>query len=273
MTAKRIWIKVHKNQARSQWWPAICKDLKWKDHLEIETWAGSEISWPRVIDSLRSFTLFSKQKVLLVQETDRFSKADKTTTKLWEDLKEGPHHLLIQSENSPPKNWPFEFWESPFNEEESPRDDKAIFRWIDAIQAKNLKQALCELDLALEGGQHPLVFLQLLARHYRLGRLIQHAHQKGWRESEILKIVKVPSFVLQKWLRGPKISGREWQRIFDRCHWADFQLKSGMDAESTLKRLSFELSAQNRKSPSAAKQVLPDIKPVSLFSASFFQWA
>ncbi len=272
MKAKRIWVRVHKNQARSIWWPALCKDVGWQEKLEIETWSASDLSWPRIVDSLRSFTLFSQQKVLIVQESDRFSKIDKETLKLWEDLKEGPHHLLIQSDHPAPKQWPFEVWASSFNESELPQDDKAIFRWIDAIQSKNLKQALYELDTALACGQHPLVFIQLLARHYRLGRLIQHAHQKGWREAEIIKIIKVPSFVLQKWLRLPKISTREWQRIFDRCQSADFQLKNGMDSENVLKKLSFELSARPAKS-SPAKPTFPELKSPSLFSATFFQWA
>lgn len=269
---KRIWVQVSEQNPFTQWWPNLCRHLSWPEKLVVEKWHGQDLSWPRLIDSFRSFTLFSREKVILLQMADKAIKREKNLKNLFDQLSKGPHHLVFQSEASAPKNWPFEVWQAP-DADLVETDDKAIFRWIDAIQSQNLKMALVELDRGLQNRQHPLVFLQLIARHYRLGRLTHHALSKGLSEAEIIRTLKIPAFVFQKWARSRKISSRQWQSLFDRLHWADWQLKSGYEGTWILRKLSFDLIEIQQRNLHKSRPGFGMAQSGRLFNSAVFDFA
>jgi len=237
--------------------------------MSVEKFSGSELSWAQVFDSLRSFNLFCKQKVIVINDADKAIKKEKDSAKLFKNLNQGAHYVVLQSEQAKPKKWTYEFWNAP-STQNLPTDDKAVFRWVDAIHSENLKRAIRELETALDQGTHPLVLLQLLTRHYRTGRLIHHAVEKRLSNAEILTCLKVPPFVVQKWKKSKRFSKKQWQLLFERLYKCDLELKSGGNDYWSLRKLSVDLIQSNLKLQSITKNNFV-MTPASLFEQSLWK--
>lgn len=264
------WVEAAAEVAWSQWWPKFCEDHKLAKEIEVQKFDGNEVAWPQVIDSLRSFSLFSKQKLILVRDAEKALKKCKEPKALFDQLNAGPYPVVLQASSKPPKKWAFLSWRAEIQGAQ-PSDEKAVFRWIDAIHADNLQKALVELQKSLDQGLHPLVFLQLLTRHYRLGRLIHHAQHKRLSDQEISSYLNVPPFVVQKWKRKAKKSNRFWKNLFESLHRCDLQLKSGMDEVWCLRKLTYDLIYRNQRRSKA--QIRFTMTPSSLFEQKLWQVA
>ncbi|TVQ81060.1 MAG: hypothetical protein EA369_00705 [Bradymonadales bacterium] len=237
---KHVWIQVNEEVPRSFWWAEFLKGHSWAERLIEEKWAGESLRWAQVVDSSRSFTLFARQKLLLISQADKALKTVKKIEELFQEFQDCPHVILLLSESAPPKAWPFEQWVAPEPQEDG-RHEKAIFRWMDQIDRSDLRSCLRELELSLDAGQHPLALLQMLTRHYRMGRLVTYAVKKGLSEAEITRSLKLPGFVIQKWRKAPRYSQTQWTHIFHKLSEADLFLKSGYDEKDVLRKLSHDL--------------------------------
>jgi len=235
-----FWAHIDSQVSWTQWWPEFSKEHSLAESSLVERFYSEETNWAQVEDALRSINLFSKHKVILVLGCERlFKKAKDQDPELFKKLSKGPYPIILQSSEAPPTNWPFRSW-SLQTEEHNRTDDRTVFRWIDAVQVGNLHLALQELERSSVQDVHPLVLIQLITRHYRMGRLIQHALEKRLSEQEIAKCLKLPIFVIQKWKRQGNLSRRAWAEVFDRLFKAEFELKSGGDIWC-LRKLSFDL--------------------------------
>lgn len=238
-TSSHFWIQCSNELPRSSWWAKFLEAHSSLKTLTEEKWTGAELKWPAILDSARSFTLFARQKIILIQEADKCLKSVKDPKELFKELESCAHIVVLLSEKDAPKTWPYSSWKAPMDNEQT--HDKALFRWVDQIDRADLRASLRELDWALESGQHPLVCLQILTRHYRMGRLITYAHKKGLRELEMTQTLKLPKFVVEKWLKNTGFSQRQWNEIFYRLSEADLHLKSGFDQRDLLRKLSHDL--------------------------------
>lgn len=262
-----IWAQVDETVPWKIWWQEICETFTWPAQLDIEKWEASA-SLPQILDSVNSFSLFGKTKVIVVMNADKSLKKDldaksKELKEVFKKLNRGPHYVILHSEKEAPKAWPSTPWTSQKNEEEQ-IDDKAAFRWVDAIHQENLSKAIKELELALASSQHPLMLLQLLTRHYRMGRLIQYAQEAHLSEQEMTRYLKAPAFVIRKWTRKRAPSNAHWSRVFDRLWDSDFELKSGYDGAWALRKLTLDLIQLNqpKRSPRHVRAV-PAMRPFS----------
>lgn len=242
MKSSRVyWCEVPEATPFSMWWSEFTtKETALKD-LEIERWDASTAKWSQILDSLRSFTLFSKGKVVLLQHSEKLLKGlkPKQQEALWADLHSISQTLILQSSETQPKAWPYKFWKSEYTEEVI--DDKAIFKWLDSIQTGQFQRSLDELEVCIQSGNHPLVCLQMLTRNLRMGRLIQYATQKGMSETEVQDRLKIHRFIIQKWRRAKRLSETQWKLVFERLLRVDLQLKSGADSMWSLRQLSFDI--------------------------------
>ena len=193
-----VWANVEPETPWHEWWPEICSALQWPGDLEVEKWAGKDLSWSQLIDSANTFSLFKKHKAIVIQDADKFVKGEKELQKYFDRFNQGPHYVIFVSNTDAPKKTKIEKWQSRLGPE-TRSDDKAAFKWIDAIHNLNLTNALIHLENAISSGQHPLALLQLVNRDYRLGRLIHHALKSKLQDDEIASTLRLHSFVIRKW--------------------------------------------------------------------------
>lgn len=261
---RSIWVQVHPELPWNDWWTRLVREYPELAQLPIEKWVGSELSWAALVDALFSFSLFHPKKILVVHDADKILKKDKNWSKSLEKLKSAPHHLVMVSEDPAPKAWVRDLWKAP---EPKESDDRAVFRWIDAVHAAQLDEALVQLDQCFQSDQPALVCLQLLSRHFRLGRMVLYAREKGLDDAEIAKTLKLPAFALQKWKSKESRNIRSWMRIFEQIQEADLLLKSNQDAHWILRQLTIRLvrHEQQRKRPEEFQKMMSFRKP-SLFS-------
>lgn len=262
-----IWAQVGKNLPLLTWIKEVREQNQLPLDSQLEKLNGSEASWAQIVDAQRSLGLFSKQKLIVVFDAEKILKKEKPEANQLDALNSGAYPVIFQSDAKPAKNWKYGFWEA-IEPKSNLTDDKSIFRWIEAIEAEDLRKALLELEIAYKSGQHPLIFIQLATRHFRLGRLIHHATEKRLKEDEISRCLKVPVFVVQKWKRKKAFQARQWNLIFDRLLMADLELKSGAQDAWPLRTLTFDL-IRSKKSMKAYKA--PDTKPASLFEKSLWK--
>lgn len=261
-----VWAQIDKHVGLTSWLSDIRRFFSWSEEWNVEKYNGSEINTAQLIDATRSLNLFSRKKLIVVFDADRFLKKEKSEAKkVLEQLSTSPHPVVMHSEQALPSKWQYGSWKAEYAEEVKV-DDKAIFRWIDAIDRQDLRQCLIELDKALLSGQHPLVFVQLLTRHFRIGRLIVHALDKRLPDTEIARSLKIPVFVVQKWKKKKRWSRKRWSNVFDRLFEVDLELKSGQTSPWTLKTLSYELiQLKTLQKPATMQQTT---RPASLFERS-----
>lgn len=225
-----------------EWWSKLCQDQHWPADLAVERWNYSgDFQWPQVLDSFNSFSLFNKHKAIVVLQADKALKALKEPQKIMEIFSRGPHRVIFQvAEASSAKDLGVPQWSAPASSEPI-ADQRAGFKWIDAIHNGQLTEAIQFLDEAIRADHHPLALIQLVNRDFRLGRVIHHANANRFREDEIATRLKVQGFVIQKWLRRPGFSNYRWAAIFDRLLSADLEMKSGADEIWSLRKLTFDL--------------------------------
>lgn len=266
-----LWAQIDSSTPLQAWWKNLCKEYSWPENLSVEKWQGQDLNWANLIDSLHTYHLFGQQKVLIITEADRALKKQKDLQKTIESLQKAPHRVILASEKMPPKEISLPLWKDlKIQEEESVYQDKAAFRWIDAVHNENLHLAMTELETAIEKVDHPLVLLQLLTRHYRLGRLIQHAQEKRLADQETCDRLKIHAVMLKKWKKKQRLSRKKWAAVFERLHQTDWELKSGMDAHWGIRKLTFDL-IQLAQAPVAIKQKKPQTP--SLFSSKLWKVA
>jgi len=261
-----IWVRVPENQAWAKWWPEFLKAHESLKAIEVQKFNGMEVSWGIVGDALFSFSLFHKKKVIVVTQADKFLKKEKKWMDIALKWMKAPHTLVLVSEDEAPAHWTYQEWRTGALEDS--QDEKAVFRWIDAIHSESLDSALKELQICIDNGQVALVALQLLSRHFRLGRLIQYATDKGFSDQEIAAAFKIPSFAIQKWRKKSRRHHRQWLKIFEYLQAADLQLKSNEDSRWTLRMLTLKMVRQElqarRQTQKQNKSVF--LKPSELFS-------
>lgn len=232
----------------SEWWPSFCSESQLEPKLSIERRSGAESNWAEIIDSLRSLNLFGGKKVVVISEAEKsLFKSKKEDKKLISQLQSCPHPVVFQSAKAAPKTWEAQTWKYQSPTTNVATDDKALFRWIDSISAQNIEQAVAELQASFQAGQHPLALLQLLGRHFRIGRLVQYAVKLGLSEQELGQRLNVPSFVIRRWKNMKAFSNAYWFQVFDKILATDLQLKSGEDELRCLRRLSFDLIQLNKR--------------------------
>lgn len=240
MNSYCVWAQVAPEIPFKTWWTELCGAEGWNASTWIvERWVATEVSWGQIFDSMNALSLFRQDKALVVQDAERLFKGEKNIAKLIERLSKGPNRIIFQSKEPAPKASGLTTWSASFVEAEV--NDRAAFQWIDAIHAKNMNQALGLLDQAIHASGHPFGLLQLIQRDFRLGRLIHHAQASRLKEAEMSQWLKVPSFVIQKWIGRRFYQNTVWSRFFDRLWTADLELKSGQDPMWVLKKLTYDL--------------------------------
>ncbi len=267
MKSNFYWAEVSENMAWQQWWPNFLKNKPELKTHEVQKFFGNEVSWGQVNDALFSFSLFKNKRVIVIFQAERLIKKDKKWVDTLLKWAKAPHALVFVSSESAPAHWTYTEWRSHPDDERS--DDKAVFRWIDAIHAENIDRALKELQFCLDADQPALVCLQLLSRDFRLGRLIQFAADKGFSEKEIADSLKVPSFAIQKWRKKARRNHRQWLKIFEYLQGADLQLKSNEDSKWTLRILTIKIIRQEMQAKKQGLKVQRNelfIKPSEIFS-------
>jgi len=240
MSENALWAIVSKDDPWNEWWPKFSAAQRWPKDTLVEKWSSADFVWSRVLDSAKTFSLFAKHKVLIIFEADKALKSEKKPDDLLQQLSKGPHKIVFVSDSAPPKGIKLQIWRSPAAEAQN-IDDKSAFRWIDSIHQLQISSALDFLETSLRQEQHPLALLQLLARDFRLGRLIQHALYQRYREAEIVETLRVNPYAIKKWQTRKSIKKTQWAEIFDRLRRADLELKSGYDDTWALRKLTFDL--------------------------------
>lgn len=251
MKSLRVWCEILSEKPRSLWWPKLSRQFSDLAEMELEKWDLAQTKWQPILDSSRSFSLFAKKKILLIQSAEKIFKGLKSDElqKRFEEIQDSPHSFVFQSSEAAPEKWPFESWRYEVAEDNI--DDKTVFRWIDAIQAGRFQSAIEDLENGIRSGQHPFACLQLLGRHFRIGRLVQYATRKGLSEAEISRQIKIHKFVIQKWKRSKALSETQWRWVFQKLAEMDLELKSGKDSLWSLRQLSFDLIRAQNPSKSA----------------------
>lgn len=226
-----------------QWWSRFCQENRWPADMDVERWNyGGDFQWAQVLDSFRSFSLFNKEKAIVILQADRALKGLKEPQKIFEIFSRGPHRVVLQIEDSDiSKKLGLNHWIFPETSASSALDQKAAFKWIDAVHAGQTAEALEKLEDALRAESHPMGLVQLMTRDFRIGRLIHYAHQNRFRESEITTRLKVQAFVVQKWLKRPNFTNSRWSKVFDLLLETDLQLKSGIDSQWVLRKMTLDL--------------------------------
>ncbi len=239
-----FWVQASAADAFNDWWPKFLEAHKWPTDLVVERWGGQtqDFRWTQVFDSLSTFSLFKQTKVILISDADKAIKQHPSLSDLQTRLTRGPHRVVLLSEASLPAKFSVPSWEYVSAESQGQsQDDKAGFRWIDAIHRNELTVAMSELDLAIRSHSHPFALLQLLNRDIRLGRLIHYAFESRFREDEIASRLRLPSFAVRKWLQRGRLKKAQWSHIFDRMFEADLEMKSGADPVWALRRVTLDL--------------------------------
>jgi len=236
-----FWARIDPETPWNEWWPSICEAQGWPKDIQTEKWSGtSDFSWARVLDSAKTFSLFAKFKAIIVADADKALKGEKDLPALVASLSQGPHKVIFQSSQACPKTLAIDSWEAPQNAHSS-FDEKIAFRWIEALHLGKLSDALAALEGALSQDQHPFALLQLVARDFRLGRLIQHAIAQRIREEEMLRALRVNPYAIKKWGSRKVLRKSQWMSIFERLLVADLELKSGNEETWVLRKLTFDL--------------------------------
>lgn len=232
------WVQVNAQTPVQVWWPNICQTLN-QSRLQKQSVDASQTSFAQLADFQRTRDLFGVQKAMMVSSAEKLVVKQKGLEEKLESLAEGLHFVFLISEQRCPKQWLYGSFD--FTEDSTQTDDKIVFKWIDAIDAKDLSRAMKLLDRAHSANnQHPLVFLQLLNRHFRVGRLVIQAEQSQTNKAKLLSDLKIPEFIYRKWSQR-KNQRIPWQSIFQQLLKTDLEYKSGADGVWPLQLLSTRL--------------------------------
>lgn len=121
--------------------------------------------------------------------------------------------------------------------------ERTVFQLIDALGTKNLKKSLENLKRLLDGGESPLLILNMIVRQLRLIWTGLDIMKSGGGESEVRKKVKLPPFVFKDYLKQIKLFKEEELRdAYDSLFDLDLKFKSSpVDKERALELLVFKL--------------------------------
>ena len=114
-----LWAQVPADLPFSNWWPQLSKLKKWSPDALVEKFQGADLHWSRVMDSAKSFSLFSKQKIILIYEADKALRGEAQAEEILKALKVSPNSVILQSSQVPPKPLDYEKWEAEFDKTEN----------------------------------------------------------------------------------------------------------------------------------------------------------
>jgi DNA polymerase-3 subunit delta len=104
---------------------------------------------------------------------------------------------------------------------------QGIFDFIGAISQRDRNGALKSLANLLNMGEHPLVVVTMLARHFRQMLIAKESLQQGMNWKDIGTAAQIPPFILDKFLRQVKgVEAADIHNIYLRLAAIDKQLKS-----------------------------------------------
>jgi DNA polymerase III subunit delta len=104
---------------------------------------------------------------------------------------------------------------------------QGIFDLIGAVSQRDRNTALKSLANLLSMGEHPLVVVTMLARHFRQMLIAKESMQKGISARDIGAAAQIPPFILEKFLRQVKgVENSDIHAIYLRLATIDKQLKS-----------------------------------------------
>ena len=117
-----------------------------------------------------------------------------------------------------------------------PRIELDIFKTIDALAAKNKKQALALLHKHLDGGEVPLYLLSMIAYQFKNLLVVKELAQKGLMYASIVKKSGLHPFVVKKtYYACNQFSFEELKKIYQRIFQVDLDIKTGkVEAETAL---------------------------------------
>ena len=117
-----------------------------------------------------------------------------------------------------------------------PRIELDIFKTIDALAAKNKKQALALLHKHLDGGEVPLYLLSMIAYQFKNLLIVKELAQKGLMYASIVKKSGLHPFVVKKtYYACNQFSFEELKKIYQRIFQVDLDIKTGkVEAETAL---------------------------------------
>ncbi|HHU75332.1 MAG TPA: DNA polymerase III subunit delta [Firmicutes bacterium] len=119
-----------------------------------------------------------------------------------------------------------------------------VFQLTDAIGRKNMEEAVKYLDGIRAQGEHPLIILAMIARQFRLLFQLGSLGNKNYSRREILALLKVQPFLLNKLQDQVKnYTLHSIARIIFYLKETDVAIKSGqIDAEDALEQMILRLT-------------------------------
>lgn len=106
--------------------------------------------------------------------------------------------------------------------------EASIFDMINAIGEGNARQAVLLLQRALEGGQHPLQVLALLARQYRIYIGLKEMAERGVPPDQMASPLRIPPWTVRRDLRvAQRLSWPFLERVMERLLETDVRIKQG----------------------------------------------
>lgn len=120
-----------------------------------------------------------------------------------------------------------------------PRIELDIFKTIDALAAKNKKQALTLLHKHLDEGEAPLYLLSMIAYQFKNLLVVKELAQKGLMYASIVKKSGLHPFVVKKtYFACNQFSFEELKKIYQNIFQVDLDIKTGkIEAETALDML------------------------------------
>jgi len=124
-----------------------------------------------------------------------------------------------------------------------PKIEIDIFKTIDALAAKNKKQALLYLQKHLDNGDSPLYLLSMVAYQFRNLLMVKELAEKGLMYASIIKKSGLHPFVVKKnYFACHQFSFEELKNIYHKIFQIDLDIKTGkIEPEMALDLLISEI--------------------------------
>jgi DNA polymerase-3 subunit delta len=111
----------------------------------------------------------------------------------------------------------------------------SIFELTDALGRRDRRAALRSLGNLLESGEHPLIVLTMMARHFRQVLIAKEMIRSGHTPHEIGQAAQIPAFLLDNFLRQARsIDQSIAERVYTRLGEIDLRIKTSSANERTL---------------------------------------
>jgi DNA polymerase-3 subunit delta len=124
-----------------------------------------------------------------------------------------------------------------------PKIEIDIFKTIDALAARDKKQAFSFLKKHLEGGDDPLYLISMVAYQFRNLLLVKELAENGLMYNSIVKRSGLHPFVVKKnYFSCQRFSLSELKKIYRKIFQIDCDIKSGkIDSETALDLLVLQI--------------------------------